>query len=196
MDKQEVQRFFDRLAPDWDDFKEAESAVIQDILKNAGIQKGQRVLDVACGTGVLFPYYEALGVQEIVGIDLSPEMTRIARQKAAEHERITVLTGDVEEARFDAPFDAVVVYNAFPHFPDGARLIARLAGLLKPGGRFTIAHGSGRDEINSHHQAHAAGVSVGLPDAETLKTLMLPYFEVDSVVDDDRMYQLAGTKRG
>ena len=168
--------------------------MIAAILDNAGVGPGMRVLDVACGTGVLFPDYLARGAS-VTGIDISPEMARIAAEKFAGEPRVQVLCGDVEEAVFSQPFDVVMVYNAFPHFPDPARLIARLGRLVKPGGRLSVAHRMSRAAIDGHHSGAAHRVSNGLMHEDALRALLAPYCDVDVCVSDARMYQVAGTKR-
>lgn len=194
IDKREVIAFFDRCAPAWDAGMVRHEPVIEAILDNAGVGSGMRVLDVACGTGVLFPDYLARGAS-VTGIDISPEMARIAAEKFAGEPRVQVLCGDVEEAVFSQPFDVVMVYNAFPHFPDPARLIARLGRLVKPGGRLSVAHGMSREAIDSHHSGAAHRVSNGLMHEDALRALLAPYCDVDVCVSDARMYQVAGTKR-
>lgn len=194
IDKREVIAFFDRCAPAWDAGMVRHEPVIEAILDNAGVGSGMRVLDVACGTGVLFPDYLARGAS-VTGIDISPEMARIAAEKFAGEPRVQVLCGDVEEAVFSQPFDVVMVYNAFPHFPDPARLIARLGRLVKPGGRLSVAHGMSRAAIDSHHSGAAHRVSNGLMHEDALRALLAPYCDVDVCVSDARMYQVAGMKR-
>ena len=194
IDKREVIAFFDRCAPAWDAGMVRHEPVIEAILDNAGVGSGMRVLDVACGTGVLFPDYLARGAS-VTGIDISPEMARIAAEKFTGEPRVQVLCGDVEEAVFSQPFDVVMVYNAFPHFPDPARLIARLGRLVKPGGRLSVAHGMSRAAIDSHHSGAAHRVSNGLMHEDALRALLAPYYDVDVCVSDARMYQVAGTKR-
>lgn len=194
IDKREVIAFFDRCAPAWDAGMVRHEPVIEAILDNAGVGSGMRVLDVACGTGVLFPDYLARGAS-VTGIDISPEMARIAAEKFAGEPRVQVLCGDVEEAVFSQPFGVVMVYNAFPHFPDPARLIARLDRLVKPGGRLSVAHGMSRAAIDGHHSGAAHRVSNGLMHEDALRALLAPYCDVDVCVSDARMYQVAGTKR-
>ena len=194
IDKREVIAFFDRCAPAWDAGMVRHEPVIEAILDNAGVGSGMRVLDVACGTGVLFPDYLARGAS-VTGIDISPEMARIAAEKFAGEPRVQVLCGDVEEAVFSQPFDVVMVYNAFPHFPDPARLIARLGRLVKPGGRLSVAHGMSRAAIDGHHSGAAHRVSNGLMHEDALRALLAPYCDVDVCVSDALMYQVAGTKR-
>ena len=74
IDKRDVQVFFDRLAPDWDAGMVRNEAVIARILDNAGVCEGCTVLDVACGTGVLFGDYVKRGAARVTAVDLSPEM--------------------------------------------------------------------------------------------------------------------------
>ena len=192
MEKQDVIDFFNRCAPDWDAEMIRSDEVIRILLDNAHIGAGIDVLDVACGTGVLFPDYFARGVASVTGIDIAPGMAQRAQEKfPAAH----VICGDVETYPFDRPFDAVMVYNAFPHFPDPARLIERLAALTKPGGRLSVAHGMSRAMLARHHAGAAQRVSVDLIEAEALAALFAPWFDVDVTLSDERMYQVAGTKR-
>ncbi len=195
MNKQDVIQFFDRLAPQWDADMIKNDTIIRTILDNAEVTEGQDILDVACGTGVMFPYYLERNVASVTGIDISSEMAKIAAEKHAHIPNVTVLCGDVEETAFERKFDRIVVYNAFPHFPNPQRLIATLAGLLKEGGRLTIAHGQSREAIDGHHSGAASKVSMGLMSADSLKALFDPHFEVEAVISNRRMYQVSGVKR-
>lgn len=195
MNKQDIVDFFDRLAPQWDADMIKSDVIIGKILDNAEVSAGQDVLDVACGTGVMFPYYLERNVASVTGIDISSEMAKIAAGKFAEQENVQVICGDVEETRFDRKFDRIVVYNAFPHFPNPQRLIKTLASLLKEGGRLTIAHGASRESIDNHHKGTASKVSNGLMSADSLKALFDPHFEVEIVISNSRMYQVSGVKR-
>ena len=195
MQKQDVIEFFDRCAPTWDADMIKNDRIIGKILDNAEVGPGQDVLDVACGTGVMFPYYLERGVASVTGIDISPEMAKIAESKFAEESRVQVICADVEEANFGKKFDRIVVYNAFPHFPKPKRLIKILAGLLKDGGRLTIAHGASREAIDGHHKGSASKVSNGLMTADSLKKLFDPYFEVEIMISNSSMYQVSGVKR-
>ena len=57
MNKSDVIEFFDRYAPTWDADQIPKDKIINRILDNAGVGEGQEILDVACGTGSLFPFY-------------------------------------------------------------------------------------------------------------------------------------------
>ena len=134
IDKNDVIEFFDKRAAGWDAELIRKDSVVDIILDNGGIKEGVKVLDVACGTGVLFGDYLKRRVASVTGVDISPEMVKIASEKFPQ-KNIKVICGDVEETEFDEKFDIVMVYNAFPHFPEPARLIKTLSEKLKQGGR-------------------------------------------------------------
>ena len=81
MEKRDVIEFFDRCAPGWDAGMIKNDEIIGKILDNAEVSEGMDVLDVACGTGVMFPYYLDRKVASVTGIDISPEMAKIAAGK-------------------------------------------------------------------------------------------------------------------
>ena len=193
IDKSDVVRFFDSCAPTWDEEMIRSDKKINIILDNAHISAGSRVLDVACGTGVLIPDYLKRGVSSVTGIDISTEMIKLAQQKFTQP-NVHFICGDVEAAEVGTDFDAIVVYNAFPHFPAPQRLIEHLAGLLKVGGMLTVAHGMSREMIDSHHEGSAHRVSNGLMSAEDLSAIFKQQLEVTTVISNDEMYQVTGKR--
>src|SRR6202140_2076926 len=116
------------------------------LVKRAGVRSGQRVLDAACGTGVVSVTAARLGAR-VTGLDLTPELLerarengRIARVEVEWHE------GDVEELPFgNAAFD--VVLSEFGHIfaPRPEVAIAEMLRVLKPGG--TIAFSTWPPEL-------------------------------------------------
>lgn len=195
MEKSDVIAFFDRCAPSWDAELVKNDEIINKILDNAEITPGLDILDVACGTGVMIPYYLERNAASVTAIDISPEMAKIAAEKFEGEPRVRVICGDVEETDFDRKFDRIVVYNAFPHFPNPKHLIRILAGLLKEGGRLTIAHGASRETIDAHHHGSASKVSNGLMEAEKLVRLFDAHFKVEVMISNRWMYQVSGVKQ-
>ncbi|MBR3587506.1 MAG: class I SAM-dependent methyltransferase [Oscillospiraceae bacterium] len=194
IETKEVIEFFDRLAPGWDAEMIRNDEIINKILDNAGVTESKEILDVACGTGVLIPDYLKRNVGSVTAIDISPKMTEIAKEKFPQ-KAVTILCGDVETTNFGKQFDCIVVYNAFPHFPDPKRLAARLSSLLKPGGTLTVAHGMSREKIDAHHHGSASHVSNGLMSAEDLAAIFGEHLKVSTVLSNDRMYQVVGKKQ-
>ncbi len=191
MEKADIIAFFDREASHWDAEMVKDDAIIGKILDGAGLKAGMDVLDVACGTGVMIPYYLERNAGSVTAIDISPEMARIAAKKFPE---VRVICGDAETAVFDREFDCVMVYNAFPHFPDPEALIRRLSYLLKPGGSLTIAHGMSRSALDAHHRGRASRVSMGLMHQDELAALFEKSLSVTVKLSDEKMYQVTGIR--
>ena len=192
MKKEDIVQFFDTLAPQWDANLIRHDDVINNILDNAGVREGVDVLDVACGTGVLFPDYLARKVNSVTAVDISAEMVKLAREKFPQ---VEVICGDVETLELDRKFDCIMVYNAFPHFPDPSNLIKVLSGMLKPGGTLTVAHGASRAQIDGHHQGPASKVSVGLMHENKLEAIFSRHLVVTAKISNSRMYQVTGELR-
>ena len=194
MDKSAVIDFFDHCALFWDEETVRNEEVIAEILDCGGIKSGIDVLDVACGTGVLFPDYIKRKVAKLSGIDISPAMVKIAREKFPFAD---VICGDIEQYPFSQKFDAIMVYNAFPHFSDPSAVIRILSGLLKSSGRLTIAHGMSREQLNRHHSGAAKSVSIELLHEDALERLMMETgLFVDCKVSDREKYIVSGYRHG
>ncbi len=189
MDKQSVISFFDNCAPRWDEISVQNDAVLQQILDYAGVKLDVTLLDVACGTGVLFDKYIERGVTNLTAIDISPEMVKKAQEK---YKKVNIICGDAEEYKFDEKFDCIIVFNAFPHFVNPQLLFKNLVAHLDNGGRLTIAHGASREEIIKCHSGAADLVSNILPIAEKLADLMKDYLTVDTVISDCEKYIVSG----
>jgi ubiquinone/menaquinone biosynthesis C-methylase UbiE len=105
----------------------------------AGVAPGQRVLDVACGTGVLAcAAAERVGPGgAVTGLDLNDEMLAIARGKSA---RIEWKNGRAESLPFaDASFDRVASQFGLMFFEDRAAGLGEMMRVLRPGGRMAVA---------------------------------------------------------
>ena len=191
MNKNDVIRFFNRLAPQWDADMIRSDRKIGLILDHAGVQEGKHILDVACGTGVLIPDYLSRNVASVTAIDIAPEMARICREKFRQ-ENVEVICGDVEETDFQRKFDCIMVYNAFPHFPEPERLLRTLSGLLAPGGTLTVAHGMSRHDIDHHHEGTASKVSIGLMHEDALAAMRRKYLTLTVKISNEEMYQVTG----
>lgn len=191
IEQKDVIAFFDERAGGWDAGMVRSDEKIGRILDNAKVTAGSRVLDIACGTGVLIGDYLRRNVESVTAVDISPEMVRIAREKFPQ-ENVTVLCGDAAQTHFPSPFDCIVIYNAFPHFPEPERLISHLAGLLTPGGTLTVAHGFSRKALDAHHAKTARSVSNGLLPVEALAGLFAKHLTVTVQISNDEMYQVVG----
>ena len=193
MDK--VAQYFDERADEWEASGGCERNRVQGaVLSLACVQEGDRVLDLGCGTGVMIPLYLEAKVASATGVDLSTRMVACAREKFQGVEGVDFIAADALDLDENHPYDAVVIYNAYPHFMDKPALVEKVYRLLKPGKRFVVAHGKGKDDINRHHQAVAAGVSSGLRAASVESELWRTRFDIEALVDTPEFYAFSGVR--
>jgi demethylmenaquinone methyltransferase/2-methoxy-6-polyprenyl-1,4-benzoquinol methylase len=105
------------------------------------LKPGDRVLDLACGTGLNFPHLrELVGEQgQVIGVDLTPAMLDIARRMivAKGWKNVEAREADAAHLPFpDAYFDKVIVSFALNIIPEYVRAIEEVRRVLIPGGRF------------------------------------------------------------
>jgi len=103
--------------------------------------QGAQVLDVGCGAGLLS---EALAVEgaQVVGLDLAPELIKVARLHRLESGlSVDYRLQSVEALAAEMPgrFDAVTCMEMLEHVPDPAAIIDACATLLKPGGKLFVS---------------------------------------------------------
>jgi ubiquinone/menaquinone biosynthesis C-methylase UbiE len=108
------------------------------------LRPGDRVLDVACGTGLVsFRVAEAVGAQgAVVGTDISERMVETVRRIAAERAigNIVFERADAEELPFaDGAFDAALCALGLMYVPDPVRALSEMRRLLRPGGTAAAA---------------------------------------------------------
>jgi len=117
-----------------------------EIVKIAEINSHDKVLDVACGTGVVSK--EIMRHIEdgfLIGIDLSRTALTIAK-KSIKKPNAEFLEMDAEHMTLNTIFDRVLCQYALMFFPDVQRVLKSIKKILKKGGRITIAvHGAAED---------------------------------------------------
>lgn len=95
-------------------------------------------LEIAIGTGLNLPLYPR--DVRLVGIELSPEMLKLARERAVALSRqVDLYEGDAERLPYpDAAFDSVVITLALCSIPDDAAAVREAHRVLRPGGRLLL----------------------------------------------------------
>lgn len=113
------------------------------VVEALGPRQGDVVLDLPCGTGQSFELLAAAvgPTGRVVGVDLSPGMVRIAKQRIAQRglANTSALVGDAGSLTLDVAPDCLHVFLGMSVFPDHERVFEHLWSLLAPGGRCVIA---------------------------------------------------------
>jgi ubiquinone/menaquinone biosynthesis C-methylase UbiE len=142
------------VAPSWGELAEhvdtRGAVVAQAMLDSAGLQRGQRVLELACGPGGV-----GIAAAAIVGpdgavvlSDIAPEMTAIAAERANDAGLTNVTTREVDLERIDYPeaaFDRVLCREGLMLVPDPASAVREARRILRPGGSAVFAVWGPRD---------------------------------------------------
>ena len=141
-----VQRYgWDRAATDYETLWQSQLAKVQTkLLDCASLKLGERVLDVACGPGlVALRAAETVGPSgQIVGIDLSGQMVHVAQQRAKERGLSNADFARMDAESLDLPdasFDVVLCALGLMYLPDPERAVREMRRILRPGGRLGIA---------------------------------------------------------
>jgi ubiquinone/menaquinone biosynthesis C-methylase UbiE len=127
-------------AGDYDQIAQSIQAVADHVVRSARIRAGERVLDIACGTGNTALMARARGAA-VTGLDLTPELLAIAQKRAAEagYDNITWKEGDAESLPFpDGTFDVVVSSCGLMFAPDQQQVANEVARVTRRGGRIAI----------------------------------------------------------
>ncbi|WP_027472135.1 bifunctional demethylmenaquinone methyltransferase/2-methoxy-6-polyprenyl-1,4-benzoquinol methylase UbiE [Saccharicrinis fermentans] len=145
--KNQIKSMFDNIAPKYDFLNHSLSLGVDKIWRRRAINllKGMDspvILDIATGTGDLAIASLRLKPQRVVGLDLSPEMLKVAEEKIKRknlHNIISMIEGDSENLPFDdAEFDAAMVAFGVRNFENLQKGLVEINRVLKKGGKFMV----------------------------------------------------------
>jgi demethylmenaquinone methyltransferase/2-methoxy-6-polyprenyl-1,4-benzoquinol methylase len=144
---------FARIAPRYDLINDLQSFGLhrwwkRRVVKLANIQRGQRALDLCCGTGDVAFALARQGA-EVVGLDFSEPMLEIARQRSHRHAPAAqgqsaagnpqFIRGDAEQIPFpENSFDVVTISYGLRNLADWQRGLGEMWRVTKPGGRVLV----------------------------------------------------------
>lgn len=124
--------------------------VALDFIEKFHIGKNNSVLDVACGTGILFSILKDRHLSKYVAIDIAGKMVKEFLKAYPEAD---VTQGDFESTLLlENKFDYIIIYNSIPHFNDLNMVFENAYNNLNQGGKFIIAHSKTREGLKEHHR--------------------------------------------
>ncbi|MGW9685511.1 bifunctional demethylmenaquinone methyltransferase/2-methoxy-6-polyprenyl-1,4-benzoquinol methylase UbiE [Flagellimonas sp. 2504JD1-5] len=145
--KEQVRQMFDTISGDYDGLNRVISFGIDlkwrrkvvAILKS---KAPKNILDIATGTGDLAIAMTATGAEKIVGLDISPGMLEVGKEKVVAknlQDTIEMIVGDSENLPFDNDsFDAITVAFGVRNFENLEKGLSEILRVLKPGGSFVV----------------------------------------------------------
>lgn len=160
-----------------------------DLIERAGLQPGAKVLDVACGTGIVARLAAARvgGTGRVAGLDINAGMLEMARSlQEGTDSSIAWHHGSVLEMPFpDAAFDVILCQLGLQFFPDRPTALREMHRVLAPGGRLALnvfsainrnpAARALADALDRHLDPSASAFKRAehvLGDPETVRTLL------------------------
>src|SRR5262245_18890501 len=156
------------------------------LVQSAPVQPSERVLDLACGTGIVARYVAprvgSLGT--VIGLDLNPDMLSVA-QAAADRDGLAIgwRAGPAEQLPFpDGSFDLIVCQFGLMFFTDRHKALTEMHRVLNMGGRIVVSVWQGLDqhpfyqalhEVSRHHLGKSSVQAVfSLGDCDVLRHLL------------------------
>lgn len=129
------------MSGDFGKIAEHMEGIAEDFARHVHVSAGDRVLDVACGSGNVSLPLARMGA-DVTGVDIAPNLLQTARQRAeAANLSITFDEGDAESLPYaDASFDVVVSMFGAMFAPRPELVVKEMARVLKPGGRIAMAN--------------------------------------------------------
>lgn len=145
--KKQIKSMFDNIAPKYDFLNHFLSMGIDKIWRRRAINllktiESPEILDIATGTGDLAIASMKLKPKRVVGLDLSPEMLKVAEEKVNKKNLGSIMTmveGDSENLPFaDGEFDAATVAFGVRNFENLQKGLVEINRVLKAGGKFMV----------------------------------------------------------
>lgn len=134
-------------------FEDVSRQFVPGLLDSVGISSGCKLLDVACGPGVLAAAAASRGAN-VIGVDFAPNMVAEAKRR---HPALEFRQGDAEALPFrDGLFDAVVIGFGLHHFPFPGRAVSEAWRVLRRGARLAFTTWAPPEEHVMHRIVVAA----------------------------------------
>ncbi|HSF99526.1 MAG TPA: methyltransferase domain-containing protein [Vicinamibacterales bacterium] len=123
-------------------FDADEGAVRRSLVDELAVERGARILEVACGPGPNLPYLlEAVGpTGSVSALDISPEMLVAAGQRTSDDPRVSLVLGNGVFLPFaDDSFDGLLHVGTLNRFDDVRMALSEMARVVRAGGRVVAA---------------------------------------------------------
>jgi len=119
------------------------------LVELVNINKGDTVLDVACGTGVVTnEIQKKIGKSGyVVGVDTSSTAIKIAKKWNGKKSNVDFVNTDAEKFNFSKKFDAITCQYGLFFFPNAQKALKNMKNSLKKSGNIGISVHGGKDSV-------------------------------------------------
>jgi len=166
---------------------------LEKIVAHGKINRGDTVLDVGSGTGILIPIINKYKPKRIYACDLSGAM--LEQLSSKKYPNVETILADVRDLRLTGTSIDVVFINAcYPNIVDKTGAFSNLRRMLKHEGRMVISHPLGKSFIRSL-SARAPFPLDDFPERSEADMLFKPFgLEIETFIDEPRLYILVAKK--
>jgi SAM-dependent methyltransferase len=165
---------------------------LEKIVAHGKIARGNTVLDVGSGTGILIPIIKKYSPGNIYACDLS---SRMLEQLRNNYPYVKAIMADVRDLTLpNEGIDVVFINACYPNIVDKARAFSNINRMLKAQRRIVISHPLGKAFIISLRDATPFPLDE-FPDEQEACFLLKPFgFEIETYIDEPELYILVATK--
>ena len=166
---------------------------LDEIVSSANIKKGDVILDVGSGTGILLPLIRSYNPEKIYACDLSEKMIKRLKQQ---HPFAVTIKSDVRNITLpDDSLDVVFVNACYSNLIDKKGFFVNISRMIKHRGRLVISHPMGRSFIDILKKKSPFPLD-DFPDKLKVDALLKPYnFHVKLFIDKPLLYILVAVKQ-
>lgn len=166
---------------------------LEKIVSSAEIAKGDTVLDVGSGTGILVPLIQKHEPGRIYACDLSEAMLK---QLKKHYSNVETILSDVRDLTLpDLSIHVVFINACYPNIVDKAGAFTNISRMMKPAGRMVISHPLGKSFIDSLKESVPFPLD-DFPEKSQAQILLEPYgFVLQAFIDEPELYILVVTKQ-
>ncbi len=192
-----TRHYFNGLAKDWKADQTEQADKIFKLLSHLDLKRCDSVLDIGCGTGVLFPFLTQLtqGQANIFASDFAEGMVKKAAQKNYAH--IKLLCGCARYLPFhNNSIDLIIAFHVFPHIRGMQLALKECWRILKSNGELAIIHLHSSQEINAIHEEIGGTVkNHKLHSGKQMRLILKKSnFKIKELVDQKGEYYIIGQK--
>ncbi len=188
-----IQQFFNSIAEEYDNGAKKDFCLIDSLLDEIGIRKGDSVLDLGCGKGVISERLYERSLETVIAMDLSDKMIHFALEKGIPDSKVTFVNEDFYLTKRKG-FDKIVLFDSYPHFLDLGKFKRKSLEVLSKDGILAIVHDISRDYLSKVHQG-ISPISRNLLPVNEEASLYLDSFDIIKAEETENSYLLTMKKK-